>query len=217
MTSQILVDAFIFDLDGTLIDSRQDIAHSVNETLSHLGHSPLHLDEISRFVGDGVKRLLSKSLKSDDQQEVDRATRFFLTHYSEHCTDQTLFYPDVRETLEGLRSKQLAVVTNKPGFLTRKILEYLGISDLFRVVIGGDEFPTRKPDPGPVLEVLYRLKVPSSKTVVIGDGPQDMLAGKAAGCHTCAVTYGYCSEKEMREFNPDKVISAFSDILQVYS
>jgi phosphoglycolate phosphatase len=215
----VLVKGVLFDLDGTLIDSRRDIAASVNFTLASLGgrYSPLSLESVERMVGDGVRQLLSRAAGPLDDQTMKRALDIFLPYYLDHCADSTCLYPGVLETLRSFSGRGLAVVTNKPMAHTEKTLKALGIGSFFPVVLGGDSLPTRKPDPGPVVEALRRLGLSPSEAIMVGDSPMDIHAARSAGVRVAAVTYGFRTGAELISHSPDYLLGAFAELREVVS
>src|SRR5215467_15247258 len=143
-----VVRALIFDLDGTLIASKQDLIRSVNAMLVETGREPLHEDTVASYIGHGAPRLVARALgNGTTEEECERALKFFLAHYDEHKLDATRAYPGVPEALEELRGFSMAVLTNKPVRVSRKILDGLGLTKYFRAVYGGNSFETKKPDP----------------------------------------------------------------------
>lgn len=182
----------VFDLDGTLIDSAQDLATALNETL--LGVSPatrpLPLGQVRSFVGEGARRLVARGLEAAGVDvDRDEAVRLFMENYSAHLLDTTRFYPGIEALLEALADRRLAVLTNKPGAFSRKILAGLGASHRFFRVVGGDESP-RKPDPGGLLSLAEEAGVAVSETVLVGDSAIDVRTGRAAGVTVVGVTWG---------------------------
>src|SRR5262245_51097253 len=142
------VRALVFDLDGTLIDSKQDLVLSVNATLRAMGRSELPSQRVASYVGSGAPVLITRALGgSPDSTELKRALGYFMEHYEEHKLDNTRAYPGVRETLERLAGCPMAVLTNKPVNISVRILEGLGLAPFFRLVYGGNSFATKKPDP----------------------------------------------------------------------
>lgn len=209
---------FLFDLDGTLIDSRRDIAACVNFTLAELGgYAPLSLESVEQMVGDGVRQLLTRAAGPLDEPTMKRALEIFLPYYLEHCADSTRLYPGVLETLASFAGRGLAIVTNKPMAHTEKTLKALGIGSYFSVVLGGDSLATRKPDPAPVMEALRRLGLSPEQAVMVGDSPMDIQAARSAGVRVAAVTYGFRTGAELMSHSPDYLIGAFAELREVVS
>jgi phosphoglycolate phosphatase len=181
-------DTFIFDLDGTLLDSMADITTGVNLVRAELDLPPLPQSTIRGYVGDGSSLLMQRSLPEGLYSE-ERLQRF-LTLYGEHMLEQSRIYPGIREFLELHRGKRMAVVTNKHHALTVRLLEEFGISSFFQAVIGGDSAPEKKPHPGPVLTALQALDGDPASAVLIGDHHTDLRAGRAAGIRTCFCAWG---------------------------
>ena len=213
------VDLMLFDLDGTLIDSRTDLARSVNLMLADLGYSPLGESLIASFVGDGVPTLTKRSLTaahhehqppSDEVHQL--AIKTMLAHYEKQMFVDTCLYPQVKETLQYYKNKRKAVVTSKESRFVKPLLEHLGIAEDFDYLIGGDMVKMRKPDPECVLVAMRQLDGIPNKTVMIGDSENDILSGRAAGTITCAVTIGFRTTEQMREYQPDVLIERFDGI-----
>lgn len=210
------VRLFIFDLDGTLVDSLEDITASVNFALQKLGRPVIPIAKVREFVGDGVAALLSRAL-GDRQEFLDDATGIYTVHHSRHLTVRTRLYPGVAETLERFRQVPMAVVTNKPVVFSEPILEQLGIRGFFRDIIGADSGLPLKPEPDAFRKLMADLNAAPADTVVVGDGITDVRAGKAAGTVTCAVTYGFRSEEKLRAEHPDHVLHRFSELRELFS
>ena len=186
------VRALIFDLDGTLIDSKLDLVHSVNATLRHLHRRQLPEETISSYVGNGAPVLVAKSLGPDvNPEELDRALKFFLNHYEEHKMDNTCAYPGVPEALRELSAMPMAVLTNKPVRISVRILEALGLAKYFRAIYGGNSFATKKPDPLGVNTILREFSTRPSEAVVIGDSEVDVQTARNAGILSAIVNYGF--------------------------
>jgi phosphoglycolate phosphatase len=190
----------IFDLDGTLIDSSVDITNALNYALEPYSSRRLTVDDSTKLVGEGITRLMEKligSLRGDNVSPQASAelrahvTARFLKHYTEHILDSTREYPGVKETLERLGNYQKAVISNKNESLSRMVLDGLGLSKYFVIVVGSDTTPERKPSPLPILKVLSDLHARPTDAVIVGDSNYDIDAGKAAAITTVAVTYGY--------------------------
>lgn len=184
----------IFDLDGTLVDSREDLAQAVNHALSQVGVPQRSLAEVTHFVGDGAAKLMSRSLASNDQL-LDPALDAWADYYRDHLLDHTRLYPGLAEVLAAAQ-RTLAVQTNKPGEMARAILQGLGVAGRFAQVVGGDEGP-RKPDPAGALAIASQLGARPEETVFIGDSKVDLETARAAGMRFVAVTWGYVPEAEL--------------------
>lgn len=209
--------ALLFDLDGTLVDSRRDIAEGVNFTLERLGRPTLSVDSVARMVGDGVRQLLIRAAGPLDDASMKRALDLFLPYYLDHCTDTTSLYPGVIETLRALSGRAMAVVTNKPMAHTEKTLRATGLDGFFTVVIAGDTLPTRKPDPEPLWEALRRLGAPRETSVMVGDSPLDIRAARSAGVRAAAVTYGFRPGPDLAALSPDYLIGSLAELREVLS
>lgn len=186
------VRALIFDLDGTLIDSKQDLIRSVNAMMVETGRELLHEDTVSSYIGHGAPRLVARALGNGaTEEECERALKFFLTHYDEHKLDSTCAYPGVADALEELRKLPMAVLTNKPVRVSRKILEGLGLAKYFRAVYGGNSFETKKPDPLGAKKILEELNAAPAAALLIGDSEVDVQTARNAGTLAAAVNYGF--------------------------
>ncbi len=182
----------IFDLDGTLIDSKLDLAHAVNATRNFLDLRPIEHEKIYSYVGNGAPTLIRRAIGPDfDDTDLARALEFFLTYYRAHKLDHTRFYPGVREALNSFGDRILAVLTNKPVRISREILEGLGMAGRFRYVLGGNSLETKKPHPEGVLHILRDSGVHPTQAMIVGDCDVDVMTGRNAGIHTCGVTYGF--------------------------
>ena len=189
MTIRLLV----FDLDGTLVDSARDLAAAVNETLARLGSGmpPLPLDTVRAFVGNGAGQLVARSLAETGLAvSRDEALAVFLDCYRTRLLDTTRPYPGVVEGLDRLRGRTLAVLSNKPGDMSRRILTELGLASRFARVRGGGDFPERKPDPGGLLGLLRELGASRAESLMVGDSPIDVRTARNAGVRVAGVRYG---------------------------
>src|SRR6266852_5215180 len=186
------VRALIFDLDGTLIDSKQDLICSVNAMLVEMGRETLHEDTISGYIGHGAPKLVGRALGNGaTEEEREQALKFFLAHYEEHKLDLTCAYPGVAEALEELSEIPMAVLTNKPVRVSKRILEGLGMAKYFRAVYGGNSFETKKPDPQGVKKILKELGATAGEAILIGDSEVDVQTARNAGILAAAVNYGF--------------------------
>lgn len=181
-------DSYLFDLDGTLVDSAADLATGINLLRGELDLAPLDLTTVRSYVGDGATALVRRALPEGCYSETRRQR--FLTLYAEHLLEQTTVYPGIREFLDRLEGKALAVVTNKPLGFSLTLLDGLDLRRYFAVVLGGESCPAKKPDPQPVLEALRQLGASPPAAVMIGDHHTDLRAGRAAGVTTCFCAWG---------------------------
>ena len=210
------IHLLICDLDGTLVDTLEDIAQSLNFTLGSLGRPQLTLDRVRHFVGDGMAMLLTRALGGRTDL-LEEAKDIYSGHHGRNLVVRSRLYPGVRETLEHFRPLPMAVVTNKTLAFSEPLLEKLGIRPFFRVIIGADAGLPLKPAPDAFQKIMKDLGVPKERTAVVGDGTTDILAGRAAGITTCAVTYGFRSEEELRKAGPDHVIGSFPGLKDLFS
>jgi phosphoglycolate phosphatase len=211
------MDLFIFDLDGTLIDSKLDLAHAVNATRAHMGSAPLPHERIYSYVGNGAPMLVRRSLGDGATDEaVEAALAYFLTYYSEHMLDYTALYPSVRETLEKLDNgeRRLAVLTNKPVRISRAILDGLGVGRHFFRVYGGNSFEQKKPNPIGVETLMHETGVSKDRAVMVGDSAVDVQTARNAGIPCCGVTYGFQPEG-LEASPPDYLIERMDQIFKV--
>ncbi|MHB8077956.1 MAG: HAD-IA family hydrolase [Candidatus Krumholzibacteriia bacterium] len=221
------VGAFIFDLDGTLVDSGADIALSANHMRAGLGLPELPLPVVLGFVGDGapllVRRLLAHPARPGEappavaDETVRRGVALFQNHYARHCLDATVLYPGVRETLAAFAALPLAVATNKPAAFTRTILAGLGIAGCFRRIVTADDVPRRKPDPGHLAACLDGLAVAPADVVVVGDSPNDILAARGLGAVAVGATYGLTPPALVRAAAPDLLIDRFDRLTALFA
>jgi phosphoglycolate phosphatase len=210
------IDLAVFDLDGTLIDSKRDLAESVNATLVHMGLDQLDHRTIETFVGNGAPVLMQRALgKHASDDNVERALAFFLEHYHAHMLDYTTAYPGVRESLELLRNAgvRLAVLTNKPSRNTTGILAGLGLDSYFARAYGGNSFPQRKPHPMGLEALMSEYAVPASRTMMIGDSAVDIRTARNARAASAGLTYGFQPESFAAE-PPDYVYDAILPLAQ---
>jgi len=190
------VRVLIFDLDGTLIDSKLDLALSVNAMLVNAGRAEIAHESIYALVGNGAPVLVRRALGDGaTEAEVDAALAYFLSYYRAHMLDETVLYPGVLECLEKLDGRALAVLTNKPARFSREILDGLGVSRYFQYVYGGNSFDKKKPHPIGVTTLLEHFSASPRDAMVIGDSEVDMQTARNAGTWACGVTYGLGSDR----------------------
>lgn len=198
----------IFDLDGTLIDSRLDLAHAVNATRAQARRGPLPHEQIFSFVGNGAPILIKRAMGPEaTDEEVERALEFFLDYYRHHALDYTELYPGVRDALDSMRASgaRLAVLTNKPVRISRRIMEGLGVSALFFQIYGGNSFEHKKPHPIGIDTLRAEAGASPGETWMVGDSYVDIQTARNAGVASCGVTYGFQPET-FREFPPDVLV-----------
>ncbi len=211
----------IFDLDGTLIDSRLDLIHSVNAMLRHFDRPELPGEIIASYVGDGAPMLVRRALGDpEDEHFFKKALEFFLDYYREHKLDYTHVYNGVPQALEKIQAngvgRKLAVVSNKPVNPTRAIVEALGLAKFFVRVYGGNSFETKKPDPFGVNTLLKETSTLPEHTMIVGDSAVDVLTGRNAGIATCGVTYGF-APRSLCEAPPDVLVDSPDDLADLFS
>ena len=188
------IRALVFDLDGTLIDSKKDLVLSVNATLKAIGRAELPEDVVASYVGSGAPVLIGRALGgSPDSEQLQGALKYFLSHYEEHKLDHTRAYPGIREALLELEGTPMAVLTNKPANASVRILEGLGLASFFKVIYGGNSFATKKPDPQGVRAVLRDLHVAAEESAMVGDSEVDVQTARNAGMISAIVNFGFGS------------------------
>lgn len=217
------IQLLVFDLDGTLIDSKADLAASVNATLDHLGRAPIDDDTLASYVGDGAPALITRALgPGATGDEIERGLEFFLRYYRHHNLDHTTLYPGVREALHKLANgtnspeRILGILSNKPVYPSRDIVQGLGLSRLFRFVYGGNSFETKKPDPAGLNYILEQTGIAPSAAMMVGDSDVDILTGVNSGAWTCAVTHGF-GNLRLDTNPPDLVVSSLPELAKVLS
>lgn len=186
------VQALIFDLDGTLIDSKLDLVNSVNTMLRQIGRAALPKDTVASYIGHGAPKLIASALgPSATEQERREALLLFLAHYEKHALDETRAYPGAAAALQALESRSLAVLTNKPLALTLQILQGLDMAKYFEKIYGGDSFAKKKPDPAGANKILQELHAAPNQAMMVGDSDVDVQTARNAGMLAAAVTFGF--------------------------
>ncbi len=226
----------IFDLDGTLIDSRLDLVHSVNAALRHIARPELPDDVIASYVGDGAPILIQRALGAEaaDEALVRRGLEFFLSYYREHKLDHTTVYPGIAQALAEIQRspsgtpdgtpngspsrapRKLAVLTNKPVNPSRAIVEALGLGQFFSQIYGGNSFATKKPDPEGARKLLEESGVKAEEAAIVGDSHVDVRTGRNAGLWTVGVTYGFAPHTLEAEA-PDVLVDSAPELGAVFS
>lgn len=194
-----MIRAVLFDLDGTLVDSLEDLTDAVNHIRIAFSLPQLTADEVRQKVGKGARHLVRQVLPDVDNTDIDRALGMFLEFNRVHIADKSRLYPGIKEILLELaaRNIKMAVISNKNENLSRLILETLGVNDLFEAICGGDTYPERKPSPLPLLKVIESLGFAPHECAMAGDSINDVQAGQQAGTTTAACSWGYGSTEEL--------------------
>jgi len=214
----------IFDLDGTLIDSRLDLVHSVNAALRHIGRPELPEDVIASYVGDGAPILIQRALGGEivDEAVVRKGLEFFLTYYRAHKLDHTTVYPGILEALASIQAarngaaRKMAVLSNKPVGPSRAIVDALGLGLFFQQVYGGNSFATKKPDPEGARRLLEEAGVRPEQAAIIGDSHTDIETGQNAGLWTVGVTYGFAPQT-LEATSPDIVVDHPQELATLFA
>ncbi len=206
------VRALIFDLDGTLIDSKLDLALAVNAALQEIGRRALPHEQIFGYVGQGAPMLIQRALGAGaTDEDCRRGLEFFLAYYREHMLDNTVTYPGVREGLAQLARLPMAILTNKPVRFSRLIIEGLGLASYFQYIYGGNSFETKKPDPQGTQVLLRDFGAAPREAMIVGDSEIDVLTARNAGTWACGVTYGLGSAR-LADYPPDILVGSLTEL-----
>jgi phosphoglycolate phosphatase len=217
------IQLVIFDLDGTLIDSRLDLVHSVNAALRHIGRPELPEHVIASYVGDGAQILIQRALGGEqvDEAIVRQGLEFFLTYYRAHKLDHTTVYEGIIDALAAIerpvsgQRRKLAVLTNKPMIPSRAIIEALRMKKFFLQIYGGNSFATKKPDPEGARKLLEECRVRAEHAVIIGDSHTDVETGHNAGLRTVGVTYGFAPQS-LADAKPDVIVDHPRELMELF-
>jgi phosphoglycolate phosphatase len=211
--------AWLFDLDGTLVDTAPDLHAALQETLAAFGHPGTELALVRAFVGQGARRTIERALAHHgvtvDEAGLDARLAHFLAYYGEHIADASRLFPGVAATLEHLAAERrpVACVTNKTEALSRSLLAGIGLGEHFEVVIGGDSLAERKPHPMPLQEACRRLGADPGEALMLGDSITDVDAARAAAIPVVCVRYGYHGEHAPEELGADALVDTLEDLL----
>jgi phosphoglycolate phosphatase len=214
----------IFDLDGTLVDSRLDLVHSVNAALRHIGRRELPDDVIASYVGDGAPILIQRALGGEavDEALVRKGLEYFLSYYREHKLDHTTVYPGIAKALAAIQRsangqhRTMAVLSNKPVNPSRAIVEELGLGQFFAHVYGGNSFPSKKPDPEGARKLLTEIGIGPEQAAMVGDSHVDVRTGRNAGLWTIGVTYGFATHA-FEDEPPDVLVDSPQELAAVFA
>ena len=218
------IQLVIFDLDGTLIDSRLDLVHSVNAAIRHIGRPELPDHVIASYVGDGAPILIQRALGGEqvDEAVIRKGLEYFLSYYREHKLDHTTLYPGITDALAAIQNsanghpRKLAVLTNKPVNPSRAIVDALRLGPFFMQVYGGNSFATKKPDPEGARKLLAETGIAPEHAVIVGDSHTDIETGHNAGLWTIGVTYGFAPQT-LADVSPDVMVDHPRELAEVFS
>jgi phosphoglycolate phosphatase len=214
----------IFDLDGTLIDSRLDLVHSVNAALRHIGRPELPDEVIASYVGDGAPILIQRALGGEAVEEalIRKGLEFFLSYYREHKLDHTTVYAGIPQALAAIQGssngsrRKMAVLSNKPVIPSRAIVEALGLGQFFSQIYGGNSFISKKPDPEGARKLLEEYGMQPHQAAIVGDSYVDVNTGRNAGMFTIGVTYGFAPHTLVDD-PPDVLVDHPDELAELFS
>jgi phosphoglycolate phosphatase len=203
-----------YDLDGTLVDTREDIACAANHMLRQMNKPELAHDEIAGYVGRGVFHLISGCLKTQDVKTVEKGTKIYRTYYGEHMLDHSKLFPGVLDMLKHFQARAQVVLTNKPNPFSYDLLKALGTAEYFKEVIAGDSVYPKKPDPGAVWAMMEKFGASAADSLFIGDSLVDIETARNAKIAIAVVTHGFSSREELQSASPDLLAGDFGDLLR---
>lgn len=203
----------VYDLDGTLVDTLEDIAASANHMRAQLGLPQLPARQIRGYIGQGLHELVRHCLQTEDPKLVDQGTKIYRRYYTLHLLDHSRLYPDVPAVLAHFKGRRQAVITNKPNPYSRDILTALGIAEYFIDIIGGNSAYPKKPDPTSLLALMASEQIDAADTLFVGDSPIDIETGRKAGVLTVTVMHGLSDREELMRAQPDLLVSDFQEFL----
>ena len=212
----------MIDLDGTLLDTAEDLALAANLMLRELDRPVLSVATIKSYIGKGIQRLVKRALTGDlagepDPELLEKALPIYKKHYAENVHVNTKPFPGVEEGIERLRQGgfHLACITNKSEAFTLPLLRAVGFHDCFEIILSGDSLPKRKPDPMPLIHICQHFKVQPHEAVLVGDSLNDTTAARAAGCHVFCVPYGYNEGRDVRDLDCDAIVPSLVEASQL--
>jgi phosphoglycolate phosphatase len=211
-----LKELLIFDLDGTLIDSKRDLADSVNAMRVHLGEPPLADEKVYSYVGNGAPVLVRRALPGRDEEEIERGLKFFLEYYRDHMLDATTLYPGVRDGLDELLAAdvKMAVLTNKPVRFSEHLIKGLGLDGHFFRIYGGNSFEEKKPHPKGIELLMEESGIGREQTIMVGDSAVDVMTARNAQVRACGVSWGFQPET-FAAAPPDFMIDEMSELVEM--
>ena len=211
----VRIDAIFFDVDGTLVDARNDIVDAVNHVLRRLGFPEKPFEEIVSYIGTGVKDLIAKSLDSSDKEIIEKATAIYGEYYLRHPADRARLYPHTREMLEYFGTKRKFILTNRYAIFADSVLKALGIREYFEDIIGGDDESCLKPSACALDPHILKLGLNKDRALIVGDMAIDIETGKNSGVRTCWVRHGLGTAAEVEPLKPDFIISDLIELTKL--
>ncbi len=205
----------LYDLDGTLADTRQDIINGVRYVLETLKGTDLTDDEIKDCVGTGLHALIKQVFRTEDEKLADRGAKLYREHYKKHMLDHTRLYPGASEFLEYFKDRKQAVITNKPNPFSSQILEALGVAHFFIAILAGDNGLPFKPDPAAIHHLIGQTSAQPEEVIFVGDSPIDIQAARNAGVEVVTLSHGFASEATLRAAKPDHLVRDFAELLRL--
>ena len=205
----------LYDLDGTIVDTRQDIINGVRYALKTLKGPDLTDDEIKDCVGTGLHALIKQVFRTEDEKLADQGSKLYRKHYKKHMLDHTHLYAGARECLEHFKDRKQAVITNKPNPFSSQILEALGVARFFIAILAGDNGLPFKPDPAAIHHLMEETSAREEETLFVGDSPIDIQAARNAGVEVVTLSHGFASEATLREAKPDHIVHNFDELLRI--
>ncbi len=198
-----------YDLDGTLVDTREDIVRSAQHMLAQMQAAPLSSAEIQRYVGRGLYHLVGNCLKTSDMKQIEKGGKIYRKFYAEHMMDNSRLYPGALELLEYFKDRRQAMVTNKPNPFAKDMLEQLGVARFFTDIVAGDEVYPKKPDPSAIKAIMKREKFSPADVLFIGDSLVDIETARNAGVEVAVVLHGFNTQDELESASPDLMAEDF--------
>lgn len=209
------IELFVYDFDGTLVNTKEDIAYSVNLSLQELGLSRLDHETIYTYIGGGVRPLMTRAVAGTGFDDVAKAVGIFKELYAEHLVERSHIYPNCRETLDFFSHKKHAILSNKPECFIRKILAKLDFLQPFVSILGGDSLDNKKPDPQGLDYLMASHGISADEALMIGDMDVDIETGKRANVLTCGVAYGFGGRSALEQ--ADYIIDDISELKKLFN
>lgn len=205
----------IYDLDGTLVDTRQDIINSVRHALRELNGPHLTDDEIKECVETGLHSLIRRVFRTEDEKLAERGAKIYRQHYVEHMLDHSRLYPGAKDMLEFFRDRTQAVITNKPNPFSTQILEALGVAHYFIDILAGDNGLPFKPDPASLFCLMGEVKARPEETLFVGDSPVDIQTARSARVEIVCLSHGFTPESVLVDASPDHLVHSYEEVLRL--